>query len=35
MNRFLRGWAAYFRYGNSLRSTWRRSSTTRGHGWRY
>ncbi len=21
VNRFLRGWAAYFRYGNSLRST--------------
>ena len=33
LNRFLRGWAAYFRFGNS-RPASRRSGTTRGCGWR-
>ena len=35
VNRFLRGWAAYFRYGNSAAPLRARSSSTCGCGWRW
>ena len=34
LNRFLRGWAAYFRFGNSA-DRFGKISGTRGCGWRY